>query len=44
MARMAYVELGIIQSPGKDLDVGVARNIGDGGATQATAGVTFRFR
>lgn len=47
-SRMGYVELGAIYSPGKDLDlaVGIVRNIMDGAArtTQATAGLTFRFR
>ncbi|MBI3044674.1 MAG: hypothetical protein HYY78_17790, partial [Betaproteobacteria bacterium] len=47
-ARMGYVELGAIYSPGKDLDlaVGIIRNLNDGAVstTQATAGVTWRFR
>jgi hypothetical protein len=47
-ARMAYVELGAIYSPSKDLDLafGIVRNVMDGGArtTQATAGLTLRFR
>ena len=47
-SRMGYVELGAIYSPSKDLDlaVGIVRNVMDGAAstTQATAGVTFRFR
>lgn len=47
-ARMGYVELGAIYSPGKDLDLaaGIVRNIMDGVAhtTQATAGLTWRFR
>ena len=47
-ARMGYVELGAIYSPGKDLDLalGIIRNVRDGPAstTQATAGVTWRFR
>ncbi len=46
--RMAYVELGAIYSPGKDLDfaLGVIRNTGDGDVrtTQVTMGVTWRFR
>ena len=47
-ARMGYVELGAIYSPTKDVDlaVGIVRNIMDGDVTttQATAGVTWRFR
>ena len=47
-ARMGYVELGVIYSPGKDLDLalGVIRNVSDGAAstTQATLGLTWRFR
>jgi hypothetical protein len=47
-ARMGYVELGAIYSPGKDLDlaVGIVRNIMDGGVntTEVTAGLTWRFR
>lgn len=47
-ARMGYVELGVIFSPGKDLDLaaGIVRNVMDGGVTttQATAGATWRFR
>ncbi len=47
-ARMGYVELGAIYSPGKDLDLafGIVRNVRDGNAstTQATLGVTWRFR
>jgi hypothetical protein len=47
-ARMGYVEIGAIYSPGKDLDLalGVVRNVMDGGAdtTQWTVGVTWRFR
>jgi len=47
-ARMGYVELGAIYSPNKDLDfaLGVVREVMDGNAhtTQATAGVTWRFR
>jgi hypothetical protein len=47
-ARMGYVELGAIYSPSKDLDLafGIIRNVSDGdiSTTQATAGVTWRFR
>jgi len=47
-ARMGYVELGAIYSPGKDLELalGIVRNIMDGDArtTQATLGLTWRFR
>ena len=47
-ARMGYVEIGAIHSPNKDLDLalGIVRNIMDGDArtTQATVGVTWRFR
>jgi len=47
-ARMGYVELGAIYSFSKDLDFafGVVREIMDGDArtTQATAGLTWRFR
>lgn len=47
-ARMGYVELGAIYSPGKDLDLalGIVRNIMDGdiSTTQATVGITWRFR
>jgi hypothetical protein len=47
-ARMGYVELGAIHSPGKDLDLalGLVRNVRDGEArsTQAIAGATWRFR
>jgi len=47
-ARMGYYELGVIYSPGKDLDLalGIIRNIMDGDAstTQATVGLTWRFR
>ena len=47
-ARMGYYELGAIYSPGKDLDLalGLIRNVRDGPAstTQATAGLTWRFR
>ncbi|MBI2294511.1 MAG: transporter [Betaproteobacteria bacterium] len=47
-ARMGYVELGAIYSHGKDLELalGIVRNIMDGDArtTQATAGLTLRFR
>jgi hypothetical protein len=47
-ARMGYVELGAIYSPGKDLDLalGVVRDIMDGDArtTQVTVGLTWRFR
>jgi len=47
-ARMGYVEFGVIYSPSKDLDFafGIVRDIMDGGArtTQATAGLTWRFR
>lgn len=46
--RMAYVELGAIYSPGKDLDfaLGVIRNTNDGDVrtTQVTMGITWRFR
>lgn len=47
-ARMGYVELGAIYSPTKDLDLalGIIRNFMDGDVqtTQATAGLTWRFR
>jgi hypothetical protein len=47
-ARMGYLELGAIYSPGKDLDLafGIVRNVGDGtsSTTQATLGLTWRFR
>ena len=47
-ASMGYVELGAIYSPGKDLDLalGIIRNVRDGNVstTQATVGVTWRFR
>jgi len=47
-AGMGYVELGAIYSPSKDLDLalGIVRNIRDGeiSTTQATAGITWRFR
>jgi hypothetical protein len=47
-ARMGYVELGAIYSPGKDLDLaaGIIRNVGNGDVQtwQATAGFTWRFR
>ena len=47
-ARMGYVELGAIYSPGKDLDLalGIVRNVKDGNAntTQAMLGLTWRFR
>jgi len=47
-ARMGYVELGAIYSPSKDLDLaaGIVRNVMDGNAdtTQATVGLTWRFR
>lgn len=47
-ARMGYVELGAIYSPSKDLDLafGIIRNVSDGdmSTTQATAGITWRFR
>ena len=47
-AHMGYVELGAIYSPGKDLDLalGIVRNVWDGNAstTQATLGLTWRFR
>jgi len=47
-ARMGYVELGAIYSPGKDLDLalGIVRNIMDGDTrtTQATVGLTWRFQ
>jgi hypothetical protein len=47
-ARMGYVELGAIYSPSKDLELafGVVRDVMDGNArtTQATAGITWRFR
>ena len=47
-ARMGYVELGAIYSPSKDLDLafGIVRNVSDGdiSTTQATAGITWRFR
>lgn len=46
--RMGYMELGTIYSPNKDLDFafGLIRNNRDGDArsTQATMGVTWRFR
>ena len=45
--RMGYVEIGIIYSPGKDLDfaLGLIRGVMDGSArsTQVTAGLTWRF-
>ncbi len=45
---MAYIELGAIYSPGKDLDfaMGVIRNNRDGEprSTQITTGLTWRFR
>lgn len=47
-ARMGYIELGAIYSPSKDLDLafGIIRNVSDGdiSTTQATAGITWRFR
>jgi hypothetical protein len=47
-ARMGYVELGAVYSPGKDLDLalGIIRNVSDGpgSTTQAALGVTWRFR
>ena len=47
-SRMGYVEIGAIYSPSKDLDFafGIIRNIMDGNVqtTQATAGLTWRFR
>lgn len=47
-ARMGYLELGAIYSPGKDLDLalGIIRNVRDGAVstTQAAAGFTWRFR
>jgi hypothetical protein len=47
-ARMGYLELGVIYSPSKDLDLaaGIIRNIMDGdiSTTQATVGITWRFR
>jgi len=46
--QMGYVELGAVYAPGKDLDLalGIIRNVRDGAVstTQATAGVTWRFR
>lgn len=46
--RMGYVELGVIYSPGKDLDfaLGLIRNTNDGDmrTLQATMGMTWRFR
>lgn len=47
-ARMGYYELGAIHSPSKDHDIaiGIVRNVMDGSTrtTQATAGLTWRFR
>ncbi|MDH3438481.1 MAG: transporter [Betaproteobacteria bacterium] len=47
-ARMGYIEFGAIYSPSKDLDLalGILREIEDGNAstTQATVGLTWRFR
>jgi hypothetical protein len=47
-SRMGYVEFGAIYSPSKDLDLalGIVRNIMDGdiSTTQATVGITWRFR
>jgi len=47
-SSMGYVELGAIYSPSKDLDlaVGIVRNVSDGDitTTQATIGITWRFR
>ena len=47
-ARMGYLELGAVYSPGKDLDLalGIVRNVRDGTAstTQATFGFTWRFQ
>ncbi|MNC92785.1 hypothetical protein D3C83_92840 [compost metagenome] len=45
---LGYVELGAIYAPQKDLEIalGIIRNLRDGSAatTQATAGLTWRFR
>jgi len=47
-ANMGYVEIGAIYSPSKDLDLalGIVRNVRDGdiSTTQATVGITWRFR
>lgn len=47
-AYLGYVELGAIYSPSKDLDLafGIIRGVRDGNAstTQATVGLTWRFR
>jgi hypothetical protein len=44
---MGYIEIGVIHSPGKDLDLalGLIRGVMDGSArsTQVTAGLTWRF-